>query len=140
MDTILVKKSLRRMIRRAVPSECTAFGTKEYREIGTRVLDLSPQGMLIACNHRVKVGDSIMLFFQAPGIEQLWLDAEAEVTRVVQGFRRYDPGYCMGVRFTYLEKPDRTLLAGRLVGYPPPIPRRRLRVDYAESIRRIMQS
>lgn len=139
MDNILVKKLYRRTVRRAVRSECTALGINEYREIGTEVLDLSPQGMLVACNQSVEIGDPIMLFFRAPGVDELWLDAEAEVTRIVHGMRRYDRGYCMGVRFTYLEGPDRKQLSNRLVGYPPPIPQRRPKVDYAESVRRIMQ-
>jgi hypothetical protein len=139
MDNILVKKSHRKTIRRAIRSECTAFGTNEYREIGTGILDLSPQGTLVACDQPVEIGDPIMLFFKAPGDDDLWLDAEAEVARIIHGMRRYDRGYCMGLRFTYLEKPDRKHLSNRLVGYPPPIPKRRPKVDYAESVRRIMQ-
>jgi hypothetical protein len=138
MSAILVRRTLRRTLRRAVRSQCTAFGVSGYREIGTQVLDISPQGMLVACDDGVEVGDSIMLFFRAPGRDELWLDAEAEVTRIIHGYRRYDPGYCMGVRFTYLEKPEREQLSNRLVGYPPPIPQRRPKVDYAETVRRIM--
>ncbi len=139
MDSILVKKSHRQTIRRAVRSECTAFATNEYREIGTGILDLSPQGTLVACNQPIEIGDPIMLFFRAPGDDELWLDAEAEVSRIVHGMRRYDRGCCMGLRFTYLERPDRKHLTNRLVGYPPPIPKRRPKVDYAESVRRFMQ-
>jgi len=138
MSAILIRKSLRKTLRRAVRSQCTAFSASGYREIGTQVLDLSHQGMLIACNDGVEVGDPIMLFFRAPGTDDLWLDAEAEVTRIVQGFRLYDPGYCIGVRFTYLERPERKQLSNRLIGYPPPIPQRRPKVDYAETVRRIM--
>jgi len=140
MDSILVKKSHRRTIRRAVRSDCTAFTANEYREIGTEAFDLSTQGMLVACDQPVEIGDPIALFFKAPGVDELWLDAEAEVTRIVRGMRRYDRGTCMGVRFTYIEKPDRKHLLNRLVGYPPPIPKRRPRVDYAETVRRIMQN
>jgi hypothetical protein len=138
MSAILVRPMLRKTLRRAVRSQCTAFSANGYRELGTRVLDLSLHGMLIACDDGVEVGDSIMLFFRAPGTDELWLDAEAEVTRIVQGYRRYDPGYCVGVRFTYLERPEREQLSNRLLGYPPPVPQRRPKVDYAESVRRIM--
>ena len=41
------------------------------------------------------------------------------------GFRRGDPGYCAGLRFTYLERSARHELLTRLVGLPPPIPQRR---------------
>jgi len=140
MSAILIRKSLRKTLRRAVRSQCTAFSVNGYREIGTQVLDLSPQGMLIACDDGVEVGDPIMLFFRAPGKDDLWLDAEAEVSRIINGFRLYDPGYCMGVRFTYLERPEREQLSNRLIGYPPPIPQRRPKVDYAESVRRITLS
>jgi hypothetical protein len=130
MSAILVRKSLRKTLRRAVRSRCTAFSVNGYREIGTLVLDLSLQGMLVACNDGVEVGDPIMLFFKAPGTDEFWLDAEAEVTRIVHGFRQHDPGYCMGVRFTYLERPEREQLSNRLIGYPPPIPQRRPRAVF----------
>lgn len=138
MSTILIRKSLRKTLRRAIRSRCTAFDVSGYREIGTQILDISPQGVLIAGNEGVDVGDPIMLFFRAPGRDDVWFDAEAEVTRIVQGFRLYDPGYCIGIRFTYLERPEREQLSSRLMGYPPPIPQRRPKVDYAESVRRIM--
>jgi hypothetical protein len=140
MSAILIGRSLRKTLRRAVRSQCTAFSVCGYRELGTQVLDLSPQGMLIACDDGVEIGESIMVFFKAPGADDVWLDAEAEVTRIIQGYRQYDPGYCIGVRFTYLERPERKQLADRLIGYPPPIPQRRPKVDYAESIRRMMST
>ncbi|HET6331851.1 MAG TPA: PilZ domain-containing protein [Polyangiales bacterium] len=94
---------------------------------GERVLDLSPVGMLVSCNRTTQIGDDVLVSFKAPGADAPWFDAEAEVARVIQGYRVADPGYCAGLRFTYFEKSARNELLSRLAGLPPPLPQRRLR-------------
>jgi len=136
MSTILVGKTQRRSVRRAVDVPCSAISTQGYRELGSRVLDMSTQGMLVACDDFVQLGDQLMVIFRTP-TGGVWLDAEAEVARIIHGWRAQDPGYCMGLRFTYLERPDRNELLCRLAGLPPPIPQRRRKVDYAETVWRI---
>jgi PilZ domain len=117
----------RRAVRRAVRTRCHAVELSEFQLLGDRVLDLSPRGMLVACDDKARVGDDVMVSFRAPGTDGLWLDAEATVARVIEGFRPGDPGYCVGLDFTYFEKSSRNELLTRLVGFPPPIPQRRLR-------------
>jgi hypothetical protein len=117
----------RRAVRRAVRTRCHAVGADEFRLLGERALDLSPQGMLVACDAKARVGDDVIVSFKAPGDDGLWLDAEAVVARVIEGFRPFDPGYCMGLDFTYIEKSARNELLTRLAGFPPPVPSRRLR-------------
>jgi PilZ domain len=117
----------RRAVRRAIRTRCHAVELGDFHLIGERVLDLSPRGMLVACDDQAKVGDDVMVSFRAPGSDGLWLDAEAVVARVIEGLRPGDPGYCMGLDFTYFEKSARDELLTRLVGFPPPVPQRRLR-------------
>jgi hypothetical protein len=136
MSTILVGKKQRRSLRRAVQVPCSAISTGKYRELGSRVLDMSTRGMLVQCDDFVRLGESLMVMFRTPR-GGVWLDAEAEVARIIHGWRTGDPGYCMGLRFTYMERPDRNELMCRLAGLPPPIPQRRRKVDYAETVRRI---
>ena len=92
--------------------------------------------MLLACDDGVEIGDEMVVSFRAPG-DGPWLDAEAEVARLVEGWRPYDPGYCAGLRFTRMERRDRAELLSRLAGLPPPVPGRMPPVDYAETVRRI---
>lgn len=115
----------RRAVRRAVRTRCTAVATREFTFLGERVLDLSPRGMLIACEGPAEIGDDVIVTFRAPGRDTLWMDAEAEVSRVIHGLREGDPGYCVALDFTYFEKSARNELLCRLAGTPPPIPQRR---------------
>ena len=117
----------RRAVRRAVRTRCTAVATRDFSLLGNRVLDLSPRGMLVACDAPARVGDVALVSFLAPGRDTLWMDAEAEISRVVHGLRDGDPGFCLALDFTYFEKHARNELLCRLAGTPPPIPQRRTR-------------
>ena len=66
------------------------------------------------------------------------IDAEAEVARVLEGWREGDPGYSAGLRFTGLDRAARSELVVALAGLPPPVPTRRQPIDYAETVRRIV--
>ncbi len=115
----------RRALRRAVRTSCEAVSSCEFELLGQRTLDISPRGMLLACDAPVALGEDVIVSFRVPGREPLWMDAEAEIARIVYGFRHGDPGYCAGLRFTYLERCARDELLARLAGVPPPVPLRR---------------
>ena len=117
----------RRAVRRAVQTRCQAVDLAGFHLLGERVFDLSPRGMLISCQRPTRVGDQLLLSFRAPGPEELWFDAEAVVARVLAGQRACDVGYGAGLEFTYFEKSARHELLSRLAGFPPPMPRRRVR-------------
>jgi hypothetical protein len=117
----------RRAVRRAVRTSCQAVEIDAFRLVGERVLDLSPRGMLVRCEGPARVGDSVLVSFQTPGLDGLWLEAEAMVARIVQGYRAGDRGPSAGLTFTYFEKSARNELLARLAGLPPPLPQRRLR-------------
>jgi len=115
----------RRAVRRAIRTRCHAVATRDFSLLGERVMDLSPRGMLVACDAPARVGDDVVVSFRAPGRDTLWFDAEAQISRVVHGMREGDPGFCMALDFTYFEKSARHELLVRLAGHPPPIPQRR---------------
>lgn len=114
----------RRSLRRAARLRCQAVALEEFSLLGERTLDVSPMGMLLACDREVQPGMEVLVSFEAPGGDGLWLDAEAEVARVIEGYRASDPGYCAGLRFTHFERSARNELLTRLAGHPPPIPLR----------------
>ena len=128
----------RRAVRRAVRTRCQAVDVAGFHLLGERVLDLSPRGMLIACQRPARVGDPLLVSFRAPGAEELWFDAEAVVARVIAGQRSCDEGYGAGLEFTYFENSCRHELLSRLAGYPPPVPRRRVRAS--ELVRPVVTS
>lgn len=136
MPSILVPPTERRSLRRAVRASCQAVSLDGFRLVGERILDLSPRGLLLACDDRVEVGEEMVVSFRAPR-NGPYIDVEAEVARLVEGWRPEDPGYCAGLRFTSIAGSARGELLTRLAGLPPPVPRRSLRADYAETVRRI---
>jgi hypothetical protein len=123
----IIHPKTRRALRRAVRTSCQAVGLHDFDLVGERVLDLSPRGMLLASDRPMELGEELLVSFRAPGHEVLWLDAEAHVARIVQGYRLGDPGYAVGLELSYLERSAQKELLVRLAGHPPPIPQRRPR-------------
>jgi hypothetical protein len=136
MTALLVRHRQRRSLRRAFRARCQAVVLDEFRLVGDRILDLSPRGLLLACDDEVELGQELVVSFQAPRGGP-WIDVEAEVARVIDGYRPYDPGYAAGLRFTRIDRPDQGELLARLAGLPPPVPHRPLRMNYAETVARI---
>ena len=80
----------RRSTRRQVDLPCQAVAEEGFRFLGGRVIDLSPEGMQVASGAQVRVGEPVLVSFRAPNSTD-WMDAEAEVARVVRG-QRHRPG------------------------------------------------
>jgi hypothetical protein len=116
----------RRSTRRAVAVPCIAVSTNTYQLLGQQVLDLSPRGMLLSSSSGVKLGDHVFVSFLPPG-EGRWMNAHAEVTRLIPGLRTWDAGPSVGLVFTNLSVVKRGELLARLAGIPPTVPRRPLR-------------
>jgi hypothetical protein len=110
------------------------------RLLGDSLLDLSPDGMLLDCRSQVSVGDGVFVIFAAPGTGDLWMRADTQVARVVEGRRHQDFVYGAGLKVTHLNAAFHNELSRRLVGFPPPLSRRGPRIDYARAVRRIAYS
>src|SRR5688572_9496093 len=95
--------SQRRAVRRATRTRCQAVGETGFELLGEIALDLSPRGMLVACDAPAALGEPVLVSLLTPGRDPVWLDAEAEVARIVYGYRQGDAGYCIGLHFRYLE-------------------------------------
>jgi len=104
--------------------------------VGEQILDLSPRGVLLTCDARMEVGQELLISFRSP-----WLGPDVvalgEVTRLVQGWRLGDPGYCAGLRFRELAREQRRDLTERLAHLPVVGASRRHPNDYAQSVRAI---
>ena len=134
---LLLRAAQRRVLRRAVTTDCQVVTDRAFKLLGQRTVDVSDEGLLLPSDVPVELGEEVIVSLRAPGTG-LWLDAEAEVVRIVSGRRRRDRGRCLGLRFSYIEGPTAAVLTASLVGRPPPPPSRNLRRDYARSIRRIL--
>lgn len=139
MSAIIVPALHRHTMRRAVGVPCQVVSDAQFELLSERTLDLSLEGMRVSTRKHVSIGEKVLVSFKAPK-GGVWFDAEAEVVRAVHGHRMHDDGKAFALRFSYFDRISKALLAARLSGFPPPLPKRRCRADYATSIRRVFYS
>jgi hypothetical protein len=134
-------------MRRTIRLGCRVRRIEDWRLLGDRTVDLSPQGMLVLSDEAVDEGTTLVVSFQATELP-IWFDTCATVTRVVQGRRPADPGRALGIQFDTLPPVSRLILRGFLRKHPivrasrePPLDVGRAQpdadVDYADAVRRI---
>ena len=126
MEAIRLMASDRNAVRRSARARCQVVSERDFRLIGEQALDLSTEGLLLACDDAVQVGERVLLSLEVPGA-RTWIDAEAVVVRVIEGYRDGDRGYCAGLRFTAIDFDAYRALRHGLRGAPPPVPTRALR-------------
>ncbi len=134
----------RREMRRSVRLGCHVRRMDDWRLLGDRTVDLSPQGMLVLSDERVQEGTELVVSFQATELP-IWFDTFGTVTRVVEGRRPGDAGRAIGLRFDTLPAVSRLILRGYLRRMPPTRPGREPppdlfaeNVDYAEELRPLL--
>ncbi len=133
---MFVSKNDRKSTRHHVRIDCEVVRESDFSLVGHRTLDLSADGMLVRTNADVKIGDKLLVTFQATPLG-IWFDAHAEVMRIVKNRRPEDEGRAFGIRFVDMPKVSRLILRGHLRRMPPPLPKRPRRIDYAATIRQI---
>ena len=136
MDFLVTAKD-RRTVRRHARMGCEVVRERDFRRVAHRVLDMSAEGMQVAADSAVLTGEGVIVSFRIPNTE-VFVDAEAIVTRVVHGRRPSDRGGALGLRFRPLSRDLRGELALALRRLPPTLPARAVRVDYAATVRRLM--
>lgn len=129
-----VRKNERREIRRAVVLTCQIVRERDFRLVSERALDVSPDGMLVATDVDLEPGENVFVSFKTTDLG-LWFDSEARVARIVQGRRPGDKGKAVGIRFATLPSVKRLILRGHLRRVPPPVPRRKQRIDWSATVR-----
>src|SRR5690349_1696641 len=117
----LVRKNDRREIRRAVAFTCQVLRERDFRLVADRALDVSPDGMLVATDDEMEVGESVVVSFKATQLG-IRFDSEATVARIIRGRRDRDPGTAVGLSFSSLDRVKRLILRGHLRRVPPPLP------------------
>jgi PilZ domain len=115
-------------MRRMARLGCTVRRIDDWRLVGDRTLDLSPQGMLVLSDERLDWGTELVVSFQATELP-IWFDTLASVTRVVEGRRPGDGGRAIGLHFETLPAVSRLILRGHLRRHPPTLPRRERPMD-----------
>jgi hypothetical protein len=135
-------------IRRTLRLGCRVVRRSDWRLLGDRTVDLSPEGMLVLSDERVDEGSELVVSFQATDLP-IWFDTRGTVARIVEGRRPGDQGRALGVHFDSFSPVSRLILRGHLSKLPAVDAQRELpfdlqqhaeHVDYAEEVRRIMFS
>ena len=129
-----VRRNDRREVRRDARFTCQVVRERDFRLVADYALDVSPDGMLVATEDEVAVGENLIVSFQATQLG-LWFDTEATVARFVRGRRDGDRGAALGVSFSTLDRVKRLILRGHLRRVPPPLPRRTQRIDWTATVR-----
>ena len=115
---------------------CEVVRTRDHQLVGKRVIDLSDDGMQFAAMRELEVDEDVQVFFRVPRSSS-YLFAAAKVTRAIAGRRPGDEGRAYGVRFDALREDVGRELRASLGRFPPTLPFRPRRVDWAASVRLI---
>ncbi|MEC7519978.1 MAG: PilZ domain-containing protein [Myxococcota bacterium] len=112
----------RRASRVPVDLDCQCVTDEDFFLLGERVVDLTPQGLLLRANGvAAKLGETVVVSFKPPR-SQVWIDAEATVVRLVTGSRPGAPG--IGLALKDLSPFETGLLEAALERQRQPSPRR----------------
>jgi hypothetical protein len=137
MSAILLHAAERFCLRRKVDIPCQVVSENDFALLSERCLDLSMRGLSAHALRHASGGTAVIVSLRIPN-SSVWLDMEGVIARIAWGRRDLDDLPVFGIRFTsVLPAVESAVLAARLSGMPPPVPRRGLRVDYAASVRRI---
>lgn len=133
MSDLVLDARHRAATRRAVRVDCQVVREHDFRLIALRSIDLSTDGMLIRTEAPVDIDDELIVALRLPN-GRSWIDAEARVSRIVRGMRKTDGGRGIALRFSDMDRISEILLEASLRGLPPPVPRRKIRKDYARTV------
>lgn len=112
-----------RPIRHTAHIACQVVRERDFRLIADRIVNLSPNGMLVAPADPVLTGERLIVSFQSPNGE--WIDTEASVARVAHGRRPGEFRRELGLEFVDLDAWSRAVLTASLRRIPPVPPRTR---------------
>lgn len=105
----LYKVIRQRPARHTVKRPCQVVRERDFRLIADRIEDLSSWGMRVGPADPALTGQTLLVSFQIPG-QDVWIDAEAMVTRVMHGRRPGEHARSLGLEFVDLRPWHRYLL------------------------------
>jgi hypothetical protein len=142
MQDFIVHARDRRQGRRMVRLGCEVVRTSDYKLVGDRAIDFSDGGLQLLqkkWEKDVELGEDVQVFFRVP-FSGVWVLAEGTVQRIVRGKRRNDEGVGYGIRLGELHEEAAGALRHAMGRFPPTLPRRAARVDYAATVRLISRT
>jgi hypothetical protein len=104
-------------MRRSVQTSCQVVRERDFRLVGTRVVDLSTRGMLVESDLPILTGEDVIVSFKGPASDR-WYDCTATIARVIHGRRQRDQRRAVGVSFDRLHVLEELLLCEELRNAP----------------------
>jgi hypothetical protein len=136
---ILARASERLGLRRRVRLPCQVVSESAFSLIADTCLDISPRGMRVRALAEVPRGIEVLVSFRVPAAG-VHMDLSAVVSRVAPGRRLGENFPSLGLSFVGISALEGMILSARLKGFPPPVPLRHLRIDYAAAVRAVHAS
>lgn len=125
--------------RRIVRLGCEVVRTRDYRVVARKMVDLSLSGMQVLAEDELTLGEEVEVFFRVP-YSGVWALAEGSVARVIRGKRPGDEGPAYGIELGLFNPDVAHAMREAQYRFPPTIPWRPRRVDYAATVRAISLS
>ena len=95
--------------RHRLRATCQVVRERDFKLVGSRMIDLSDGGALVAADEAVRPGDTVIVSLRPPRTTR-WVDAVGVVTRVVAGRRKGDVGPAFGVSLAPVDRASREAL------------------------------
>ncbi|HEY8041762.1 MAG TPA: PilZ domain-containing protein [Polyangiaceae bacterium] len=102
MRPVLHADCPRARLRRSVQPPCEVVRERDFKLVGTRILDLSASGMLLETELTILTGEELLVSLKSPRADR-WYDCNATVARVLHGRRRRDRRRAVGIAFDRLD-------------------------------------
>jgi hypothetical protein len=117
MRPVLHADCQRALLRRDIQTPCEVVRDRDFRLVGTRIIDLSARGMLIETDQRLLTGEELIVSFRGPRSKR-WFDCTGSVARILHGRRRRDRRRAIGVTFDGMDILSELLLCEELRDAP----------------------
>lgn len=116
---------------------CQVVRERDFRLIADCVDNLSVTGLLVSPAEPVLTGERLLVSFRLPR-EEVWIDAEARVTRVVHGRRPGEVRRALGLEYEMLPDEARRAIERELRFVPPAPPGRSYRDEVSNRLARVL--
>jgi hypothetical protein len=100
-----------------VKTECQIVRERDFKLVGTEIIDVSVRGMLLFADVPILTGEELLVTFKGPTTSR-WYDCTGTVARVLHGRRREDRRRAVGVSFEGLGPFHELLLCDELARTP----------------------
>jgi hypothetical protein len=117
MRPVLHADCPRALLRRPVLTLCEIVRERDFRLVGSRILDLSSRGLLVESDLQVLTGEEVVVTLRSPTTKR-WYDCTGTVARIVHGRRRRDRKRAVGIALDGLDAFSELLLCEELKHMP----------------------